>query len=257
MSADTRFHVAATRGTNVSVSPHPRQARLSRLDPANWPTGAGLLLFVAWLAYAIAMNVWVYPLIWTVLPSGLTLYLFAERYPWRVILLFVVPLAVLTGISQVVATWSDVPTSVAFAIYLLACAYFSVVVCVPNRDRLIGGLPRRFLGERFDGRLAWTRFEESLVTANPLVRQVGESDGKAGRGSALNALAAVARRESRRGGTWQDAWTAHATWLDALDELVGIEPSTDEVRHVHDLLVGLDEAHMAAIERMSVLDPAP
>ncbi len=238
------------------VSDQPRPARLSRLDPLNWPTGVGLLLFVAWLAYAVAMNVWVHPLIWTVLPSGLTLYLIAERYPWRVIVLLVVPLTILTAVAQVVATWSDVPTSIAFATYLVACVYFSVVVCVPNRDRSIARLPRRLLGERFDARLSWTRFEESLVAANGIVRQITDSGDEGTRQAAIRELAHEGRREAARGGTWQAAWVAFATWLDALDRLVGTEPSPDEVRHVHDLLVALDAAHMEAIEQTSILDPA-
>jgi hypothetical protein len=44
--------------------------------------------------------------------------------------------------------------------------------------------------------------------------------------------------------------------LDALIELVGTEPTPDQVRQVHRLLGELDEAHMGAVERTSVLDPA-
>lgn len=241
----------------MSVTDHSRPARLSRFDPINWPSGTGLVLFVVWLVYAVATNVWAYPLIWTVLPSGLTLYLVAERYPWRVVLLLVAPLTVLTVVSQIAATWSDTPTAVAFAIYLTACAYFSVVVCIPNRDRSIGRLPQRLLGERFAARLAWTRFEESLVAANVLVRQISASDDQAGRQAALDRLALGARREAGRGGTWHEAWTALATWLVALDDVVGVEPSDDQTRRVHDLLVDLDRSHMGAIEQTTVLDPVP
>ena len=234
----------------------PRHVRLSRLDPANWPSGMGIAIFVVWIAYAVACAAWVHPLLWTVLPSGLTLYLFAERYPWRIVLLFVLPLTVLTAAAQIIATWSAVPTWVAFAIYLVACACFSLVVCAPDRDRSIALLPARVLGARFDARLAWTRFEESLVAANAALRKVDPGEDH-GRKAALSALATAARREARRGGPWQEAWTAQAAWLDGHDGLAGIEPSADQVRHVQELLVDLDDAHMRAVERTSVLDPAP
>lgn len=238
------------------MSEHHREARLSRFDPVNWPPGTGLVLFLAWIAYAVASTVWVHPLLWTVLPSGLTLYLFAERYPWRLILILVVPLALLTAGSQVVATWSEAPTSVAFGIYLVGCAYFSLVVCVPNRDRLFARLPRRLLGGRFDARLAWTRFEESLVASNAVIRPTSGPEDPGDRRAAMHRLAVAARRESRRRGTWQEAWVAQATWLEAQEQLAGIEPTADQVRHVHELLVDLDGAHMLAIERTAVLDPA-
>ena len=201
-------------------------------------------------------TVWVHALLWTVLPAGLTLYLFAERYPWRVIVVFLLPLTLLTAVSQVVATSSDVPTWVAFAIYLIACAYFSVVVCYPDRDGPIAHLPGWFLGQRFAARLAWVRFEESLIAANAVVRQIGAGDDQGARQAAMDRLASDARREARRGVAWQDAWAALAAWLDGLGELVGVEPSADQVRHIHDLLVALDGAHMQAIERTAVLDPA-
>ena len=135
----------------------PRRARLSRLDPTNWPSGTGIVLFLAWLAYAVATTVWAHLLLWTVLPLGLSLYLFAERYPWRVILVVAVPLTLLTACSQAVGFWLDAPTWAAFAIYLVACAYFSFVVCYPARDAWIARLPGWVLGESFAARLAWAR----------------------------------------------------------------------------------------------------
>ena len=81
----------------MSVSDHSRHARLSRLDPINWPPGTAIVLFIAWAAFALVSTVWLRPLLWTVLPIGLTLYLYAERYPWRVNLTFVAPLALLDG----------------------------------------------------------------------------------------------------------------------------------------------------------------
>ena len=240
-----------------SVSEHPRHARLSRLDAANWPRGTGTVIFIGWIGYAVASSVWIHPLLWTVLPSGLALYLLAERYPVRCVLLLVVPLAILTALSQVVAGWSAVPTAVAFATYLIGCAYFSFILCVPNRDRLVALLPSPILGERFGARLAWTRFEESLMAANGLVAQGIDVADRDGRHAELRGLATEARRESRRSGPWADAWAAQAGWMEALDELVGVNPSADQVRYVHDLLVALDDAHMLAIEQTSVLDPAP
>jgi hypothetical protein len=173
-----------------------------------------------------------------------------------VVLILVVPLTLLTAFSQVVAISSDAPTWVAFAIYLIACGSFSFVVIYPNRDRWIARLPGWLLGERFAARLAWARYEESVVAANAVVRQIDASEDQGGGQAAIHRLAMEARRESRRGGTWQEAWAAHATWLEGLGELVGIKPSADGVRHVNDLLAESDGAHMLAIERTAVVDPA-
>ena len=100
----------------------------------------------------------------------MTLYLFAERYPWRVIIAFVAPLALLTASAQVLASSSDAPVEVAFGVYVLACTYFSFVLFVPDRDGWVGRMPGWFLGERFEARLTWIRFEDSLVAANAVVR---------------------------------------------------------------------------------------
>jgi hypothetical protein len=228
---------------------------MSRLDPINWPPGTGIALFISWAAFAVVSAVWLHQLLWTVLPIGLTLYLYAERYPWRVNLALVAPLVVLTALSQIVAS-TDAPTAVAFAIYLSACAYFSVVTCIPDRDRWVARLPAWFLGPRFTARLAWVRFEDSLVAANASVHEVGAHDHQAERQATMDRLATRARRESRRGGAWHEAWLALAAWLEALIELVGTEPTPDQARQVHRLLGELDEAHMSAIERTAVLDPA-
>jgi len=228
---------------------------MARLDPINWPPGTGLALLIFWAAFAVASAVWLHQLLWTVLPLGLTLYLYAERYPWRVNLAVVAPLVLLTALSQVVAS-TDAPTTVAFAIYLTACAYFSIVTCIPDRDRWIARLPAWFLGARLAARLSWVRFEDSLVAANAAVHQVGDHDHQAERHETMDRLATQARRESRRGGAWHDAWIALAAWLDALIELVGTEPTPDQARQVHRLLGELDEAHMGAVERTAVLDPA-
>lgn len=238
----------------MSVSDHSRHARLSRLDPAHWPPGTAIVLFVSWAAFALVSTVWLRPLLWTVLPIGLILYLYAERYPWRVNLTLVAPLALLTGLAQVVAS-TDSPTVVAFGIYLIACVYFSAVTLFPDRDRLIARLPGWFLGARFAARLAWVRFEDSLVAGNAAVRQVDAGDDHGARQATLDRLATQARRESRRSGAWHKAWIALAEWLEALSELVGTEPTPDQARHVHSLLGELDGAHMSAVEATSVLDP--
>ena len=219
------------------------------MDPVNWPSGAGTVLFIVWLGYAVACSLWFPVLLWTILPSGLTLYLFAERYPWRVVLMFVVPLTLVTGFSQAVARSPGAPTWAAFAIYLIACGYFSFVICYPNRDAWIARMPRRFLGERFTARLAWARFAESAQAANALIRHINATDDQSAIRAALPRLALEARQESRRGGTWQDAWAAHAAWLDGLGEMVGAEPSADAFRQVNDLLAESTRAQMLAIER--------
>src|SRR4029077_16883015 len=228
---------------------------MSRLDPINWPPGTGIALLIAWAAFAVVSTLWFHALLWTVLPIGLALYLYAERYPWRVNLTFVAPLVLLTGLSQLVAS-SEAPTAVAFGIYLGACAYFSVVTCVPDRDRWIARLPAWCLGARVAARLAWVRFEDSLVAANGAVHQIGADDHQAERQATMDRLATQARRESRRDGAWHEAWIALAAWLEAIIELVGTEATPDQARHVHHLLGELDEAHMDAIEQTDILDPA-
>ena len=239
----------------MSVSDRPRHLRLSRFDPTNWPPGTGIALFIGWATYAVVSTLWIPPLLWTVLPIGLTLYLFAERYSWRVNLVLVVPLALLTASAQVVASSTDAPTVVAFGIYLVACSYFSTVLFVADRDRWIAHLPGWLLGERFASRLAWIRFEESLVAANAIVRQVGTADDQGKRQAEMSRLATQARTESKGGGAWQEAWIALAEWLDALIEIAGTEPTSEQVRHVHRLLGALDEANMRAVEQTSALDP--
>lgn len=230
---------------------------MSRLSPPNWPKGTGTVLFLGWLAYTIATAVWIPALLWTVLPIGLTLYLVAAWYPWRVIVLFVVPLTVITASSRLVALSPEAPIWVAIAIYLVACGYFSFIVAYENLDRWVARLPTWLLGERFAARLAWTRFEESLVAANALVRQVAIVGADGDRQAALQQLAITARREARRGVTWHDAWVAHATWLDGLAELVDTETGADTRRHVSELLADMDRAHMQAIERTTDADPVP
>ena len=216
----------------------------------------GIVLVVAWLGYAIASAVWIHPLLWTVLPSGLMLYLLAERYPWRVILLLVAPLTLLTATSQIVGIWLDAPTWVAFAIYLVACGYFSFVVCYPSRDRWIARLPGWLLGASFAARLAWARFEESVVEANALVRQINAGQDRSSGRDGIHRLAVEARRESGHGGPWQEAWDAHARWLDGLGELIESEPTPDALRHVNDLLAESNRAQLLAIERTD-LDRKP
>jgi len=238
------------------VTDHPRRARSSRLDPVNWPSGTGIVLVAVWVAYAAASGIWVHALLWTVLPSGLALFLIAERYPWTVVVLLVVPLTLLTLFAQGLATWSDASTTVAFATYLVPCAYFSSVLCAPDRDRWVGQLPVRFLGERFDARVSWSRFEESLVAANAAVRQLDVPGAESDKRAAMVRLAADARRASDRGGIWQAPWIAYATWLEALAEVPGSTGSSDRAHHIHDLLAGLDEAHMLAVERTTAIDRA-
>jgi hypothetical protein len=238
------------------VSQNPRRARMSRLQPSNWPTGTGTVLFFAWLAYAIASTVWLHPLLWTVLPVGLMLYLIAAWYPWRVVVLLVVPLTLITAFSQFVAISPDLPIWVGLAIYLIACGYFSFVVSSANLDRWIARLPSWLLGEQFAARVAWARFEEAAVAANSVVRQVSAGGDHIGRQAAIHRLATEARREARLGGIWQEAWAAQAAWLEGLGELVGSQPTADGSRHVNDLLEEMNRAHMVAIERSRVIDPA-
>ncbi|HEV8401626.1 MAG TPA: hypothetical protein VGQ31_01190 [Candidatus Limnocylindrales bacterium] len=231
------------------MSGESRNARLSRLDPVNWPRGAGILLFVVWLAYALVSTLWVHELLWTVLPAGLGLFLIAERYPWRVVVLVIAPLTLVTVLSQAVAIVPDAPTWAAFAIYLVGCGYFSLVVCSPNRDRVIADLPGWILGERFSSRLSWARFEESVMATNAVVRKIN-ADGRESAGrQALERLAADARHESARGGIWREAWAAHAAWVDGLGELVGTEPTPETLRRVNALLAESNRVQVLAMER--------
>jgi hypothetical protein len=227
------------------------------LDPTHWPPGTGTLLFVAWLAYAAASTLWVNLLIWTVLPAGLALYLIAAWYPWRVVLFLILPLTLLTVLSQLVALSPEAPIWIAVAIYLVACGYFSFLVSSDDRDRWIARLPSWLLGERFAGRLAWARFEAATLAANAVVRQIDANVGKEGRQAAIQRLATEARRESRRGGIWQEAWSAQAGWLDGLGELGATKPSADTIRRVNDALSAMNGAHLVAIERTTGADPAP
>jgi hypothetical protein len=230
------------------MSGDSRHARLSRLDPVNWPPGIGIVLFVAWLAYAIASTLWVHVLLWTVLPVGLALYLIAERYPLRVVLLVIAPLTLVTVVSQAVAVLPITPTWAAFAIYLVGCGYFSLVVCYPERDRVVARLPSRVLGETFAARLSWARFEDSVMATNAVVRKINAGGRESAGRQALERLAAEARRESARGGIWREAWAAHAAWLDGLGEMVGAEQTPEALRHVNELLAESNRVQMLAME---------
>jgi len=231
------------------MSGDSRHARLSRLDPVNWPPGIGIVLFVAWLAYAAASTLWVHLLLWTVLPVGLALYLIAESYPLRVVLLVIAPLTFVTVLSQAVAVLPITPTWAAFAIYLVGCAYFSLVVCYPERDRMVARLPRRVLGETFAARLSWARFEDSVMATNAVVRKINSGGRESAGRQALERLAAEARGESVRGGIWQGAWAAHAAWLDGLGELGGAEQTPEALRHVNELLAESNRVQMLAMEQ--------
>jgi hypothetical protein len=230
------------------MSGDSRNARLSRLDPVNWPPGIGIVLFVAWLAYAIASTLWVHVLLWTVLPVGLALYLIAERYPLRVVLLVIAPLTLVTVVSQAVAVLPITPTWAAFAVYLVGCGYFSLVVCYPERDRVVARLPSRVLGETFAARLSWARFEDSVMATNAVVRKINAGGRESAGRQALERLAAEARRESARGGIWREAWAAHAAWLDGLGEMVGAEQTPEALRHVNELLAESNRVQMLAME---------
>jgi hypothetical protein len=173
-----------------------------------------------------------------------------------VIVLFVLPLTLITAFSQLVAISPAVPIWGSLAIYLLACGYFSFVVTYANLDRWVVRLPRWFVGDQFVARVAWARFEEAAVAANAVVRQVSAGGDHVGRQAAIHRLAIDARREAGRGGIWQEAWTAQGAWLEALGELLGRQPTADEVRHLNHLLEGMNGAHLAAIERSRVADPA-
>jgi hypothetical protein len=224
------------------------------LDPINWPSGAGTVVLVVWLAYAVASNVWLYPLIWTVLPTGMTLYLRAKRYSWRAILIFVLPLTSLTAFSQVAGTWFLAPTSVAFAIYLAACALFALVVTDPQKT--YERVPAWLLGEPFATRLVGARFEDASEAANELVRRINANEDPGSQKVEINRLAAEARRESRRNGTWREAWATHAAWWEALAGLLDAEPTDEGFRQLNHLVVEANEAERLAIERAKALDPA-
>jgi hypothetical protein len=236
------------------VGEDPRRARISRLDPTNWPSRTGTVVFLVWLAYAVASTVWLPLLLWTVLPSGMTLYLRAERYPWRVVLIFVLPITLLTAFAQAVRVWFDAPTWIAFAIYLVAAGVFSLVVADPRET--IARLPGWLLGEPVATRLVGARFAESVQAANAMVLPINAGEDRTRSRAEIHRLAIDARRESRHRGTWQGAWAAHAAWLEGLAALLETEPTDDEFRRVNSLVVEANEAERLAIERARAVDPA-
>jgi hypothetical protein len=235
------------------VGEQPPQARISRLDPSHWASGARIVVFFVWLAYAAACTIWAHPLLWTVLPAGVTLYLRADRYPWRVILIFVTPITLLTALAQAVNAWFDAPAWLAFSIYLLACVLFSLVMADP--DGTIARLPGWLLGEPFATRMVGGRFAESVEAANALVPQINSGDDRTNTQAEIHRLATEARLESLRTGTWQDAWATHAGWLEGLENLMTVGPTDAAFRHLNDLATAAYEAERRAIERANALDP--
>ena len=240
----------------MSVSDRTRRAWTSRLDPINWPSGTGIVLFVAWVAYAVVSTVWLHLLLLDgpsdgpgAVPLRRALSVAGDRdlrHP-------------ADGPDRLRAGRRDVGRHAAL----------DQLRDLPDRLRLFLGrrvrpeprrldarLPGWLLGKRFSARLAWSRFESSLVAANALVRQTNAGGDQTGRHAALGRLATQARRESGRDRTWLEAWAAHAAWLDGLDTLAGIEPTPDQIRPVNDLLDDANRVHMRAIEQTAVLDPA-
>lgn len=232
----------------------PAPAGSSRRDPTEWPRRKRIAVLLVWLAYAVASTIWIHPLIWTVLPTGMTLYLRAERYPWRAVLIFVPPLTLLTAFSQVVGTWLDAPIWASFAIYLAACGLFALVVT--DSRETYARLPASLLGEPLATRLVGARFEDASEAANEIVRRINANEDPGGQKAEIHRLAAEAQRESRRSGTWRDAWATHAAWLEGLAGLLDAEPTDDEFRHVNDLVLEANEAQRLAVERAMVVDPA-
>ncbi|MEA2619702.1 MAG: hypothetical protein QOC97_475 [Chloroflexota bacterium] len=219
-----------------------------------WPPGARVVVLLVWLAYAVASNLWIYPLFWTVLPTGIALYLRIARYPWRVVLIFVVPITLLTTFAQAVSASLEAPVWVAFSIYLVACGLFSVVVA--DSRETIARVPGWLLGEPLATRLVGARFAESVEAANATVHRINAGDDPSGSRAEIRRIANGARRESRRDGTWQEAWATHATWLEGLADLLETEPTDDEFRHLNQLVIEANEAERLAIERATALDPA-
>jgi hypothetical protein len=87
------------------------------------------------------------------------------------------------------------------------------------------------------------------MATNAVVRKINSGGRESAGRQALERLAAEARRESVRGGIWQEAWAAHAAWLDGLGELVGAEQTPEALRHVNELLAESNRVQMVAMEQ--------
>jgi hypothetical protein len=232
----------------------PGSAGASRGHQTLWRRLRGIAIFLVWLAYAAASTIWIHPLIWTVLPIGMALYLRFEGYPRRLILIFVAPVTLLTASSQAVGALLGAPIWVSLAIYVVASGLFSLVVTDPHGA--YERLPAWLLGKRFATRLVGAHFEEATEAANEVVGRINASDDPSGQRVEIRRLAAEARREARRGGIWREAWATHAAWLEGLADLSEAEPSDDAFRHVNDLVVAANEAARVAIERAKAVDRA-
>ncbi len=113
---------------------------------------------------------------------------------------------------------------------------------------MVARLPSRILGKTFAARLSWARFEDSVMATNAVVRKINAGGRESAGRQALERLAVEARRKSGRGGIWQEAWAAHAAWLDGLGELVGADQTPDALRHVNELLTESNRVQMLAME---------
>lgn len=216
------------------------------------------LISVLWLAYAGACLWWVRPLFWTTLPIGVLLSVRGEGHRWRVVATFVLPLAVATLLAQGAMSWLDEPASlIGLALWTAAAVWFSVtVIPTPVRDAWIARLPPSFVDEPFVTRLAGARLQRSTEAANRLLGEVEAGRDLSRCARTARVLAATARRERQRDGTWQDAWTTHAAWLEALAERLGAGWSDAGAREVNELEVAANDALRAAVERAKVIDPA-
>jgi len=235
----------------------PTQSR-TRFDPANWPAGAWAPAAVLWLAYAGACLMLARPLFWTTLPIGILLAVRAEGYRWRVTATFVLPLALATLLGQAAMSWLDEPASfVGLVLWMAAVVIFSMtVIPTPVRDGWIARLPPSLVGEPFMTRLGGAQLQRSIEATNRLLGEVeGERDLHRCTGAARR-LAAEARREGQRDGTWRGAWATHAAALEALADHLEAGWSDAGAREVNAHSVVANDAMRAAVERAKAVDPA-
>jgi hypothetical protein len=230
---------------------------LARLDPANWPPNAAVPFLALWAAWAIVCLLWAYPLVWTVLPVSALVDWRGAGFRWRVVMTVAGLFAAAMIAAQASVEILDPPWSAFGAVLGLTAVlvWGSTMFSDRVRDAMVARLPLPFIGEPLATRLSGARLERSTDNANKMLAAVEDGGDRASSARTAAALAQAARHESRRGGTWAEAWAAHAAWLEALSGDLVTPPSGAQSDHVNVLCLSANEAMRAAVERAKAIDP--
>ena len=236
-------------------------SNLSKRDSRDWTAATGrrprvLSSFWSGLPMPPRARVWVHPLLWTVLPAGVALYLRADRYPWRVILIFVMPITLLDGVGtgrQRLVRHARLGRRFRSISSPASCSRSSWPIRNRRSSACPAGLWASHSRRGWSERASWNQSKRRTRWSRRSIRR----DDRANTQAEIHRLATEARLESQRTGTWQDAWATHAGWLEGLENLLDgrTRPTMGSVTSTI-LRPQRTEAENKAIERAKALELA-